>query len=141
MRLGKLNRPGVEQHETSRSNLEVTNMSCRWILLSLPILAFVTIVLWPIAGSTQRVISVRPAALERMQNLELSASSSHRPAYIPPEWGKLVSVQRLNDTKLQLFLQAESGDIYFVRLTQQGEYLYLDTSDQGGVALVLRRSP
>ena len=103
--------------------------------------AVVTMVLWPSPGSTQQVNSVRPATVERMQNLELSASSSRRPAYLPPEWGTLVSVQRLNDSKLQLILQAEGGDIYFVRLTQQGEYLYLDTSDEGGVTLVLRRQP
>jgi hypothetical protein len=99
------------------------------------------ITLWPTAVATQQVNSVRPATLERMQNLELSANSSRRPAYLPPEWGKLVSVQRLNEAKLQLILQDESGDIYFVRLTQQGEFLYLDTTDRGGVALVLRRSP
>jgi hypothetical protein len=116
-------------------------MSRRWILLSLPILIFATIALWPTAVATQQVNSVRPASVERMQNLELSAASSRRPAYLPPEWGTLVSVQRLNDSKLQLFLQAESGEIYFVRLTQQGEYLYLDTTDRGGVTLVLRRSP
>lgn len=116
-------------------------MSRRWILLSLPILIVAAIALWPATVATQQVTSVRPASVERMQNLELSASASRRPAYLPPEWGQLVSVQRLNDTKLQLFLQAEDGDIYFVRLTQQGEYLYLDTTDQGGVALVLRRSP
>jgi hypothetical protein len=115
-------------------------MSRRWILLLL-IAAVVTMALWPIAGSTQQVNSVRPAIVERMQNLELSASASRRPAYLPAEWGKLVSVQRLNESKMELFLQAESGDIYFVRLTQQGEYLYLDTTDQGGVALVLRRRP
>jgi hypothetical protein len=115
-------------------------MSRRWILLLL-IAAVVMMVLWPIAGSTQQANSVRPAAVKRMQNFELNASSSGRPAYLPPEWGKLVSVQRLNDSNVQLFLQAESGDIYFVRLTQQGEYLYLDTTDQGGVALVLRRQP
>jgi hypothetical protein len=107
----------------------------------MPILVFVTIALWPTVVSTQQASSVRPASVERMQNLELSASSSRRPAYLPPEWGHLVSVQRLNDSRVQLFLQAESGDIYFVRLTQQGEYLYLDTTDQGGVALVLRRRP
>jgi len=116
-------------------------MSRRWMLLSVPILAFAAIALWPTAGSTQQVISVRPASVERIQNLELNASSSRRPAYLPPEYGRLVSVERLNDSKLQLFLQSESGDIYFVRLTQQGEYLYLDTTDKGGVALVLRRSP
>ena len=76
-----------------------------------------------------------------MQNLELNADTSRRPSFIPPEWGKLVSVQRLNEAKIEMFLQSESGDIYLVRLTQQGEYFYLDTTDRGGVALVLRRQP
>jgi hypothetical protein len=110
-------------------------------VLSLLVLALAVIVLWPSAVSTQQVNSVRPAKVERMWNLEVSADASRRPAYLPPEWGKLVSVQRLNDQKLELFLQAENGDMYFVRLTQVGEYLYLDTTDQGGVTWVLRRSP
>lgn len=110
-------------------------------LLSLPVLAFVTITLWPTTVSTQQVSGVRPSTVARMQNLELDASSSYRPAYIPAEWGKLVSVQRLDDLKVQLFLQGENGDIYLVRLTQQGQYFYLDTSDNGGVTLVIRRQP
>jgi hypothetical protein len=113
----------------------------RMIPLSLPILAVLTIALWPTAVSTQQVNGVRPSTVARIQNLELEASSSHRPAYIPAEWGKLVSVQRLDELKVQLFLQAENGDIYLVRLTQQGEYFYLDTSDKGGVVLVIRRQP
>jgi hypothetical protein len=116
-------------------------MSRKQILLSLPIPVFLAIVLWPSAVSTQRVPSVRPALVEQMQNLELSANSSRRPSYIPPEWGRLVSVERLSDSKVELFLQAESGEIYLVRLTQLGDYLYLDTSDRGGVTLVLRREP
>jgi hypothetical protein len=119
---------------------EVDDMSGKSISLILLVLALAAMALWPAAVSTQ-VKSVRPAKVERMWNLELSADSSRRPAYLPPEWGTLVSVQRLNESKLQLVLQAEDGDIYFVRLTQVGEYLYLDTTDQGGVALVLRRSP
>jgi hypothetical protein len=103
--------------------------------------AFAAVAFLPSAVSTQQAQSVRPTTVERMQNMELSASASRRSAYLPPEWGKMVSVQRLSDSKLQLFLQAENGDIYFVRLTQQGEYLYLDTTDRGGVALVLRRQP
>src|ERR1700736_6527645 len=116
----------------------MTRRSIPWSLL---ILAFVTIVLWPTAVSTQQGNGVRPSTVARMQNLELDASSSHRPAYIPAEWGKLVSVQRLDELKVQLFLQAENGDIYLVRLSQQGEYFYLDTSDKGGVVLVIRRQP
>lgn len=104
-------------------------------------LVFLAGVLWAKTGSTQQGGAVRPATVARMQNLELEGSTSHRPAYIPAEWGKLVSVQRLDDLKTQLFLQADNGDIYLVRLTQQGQYLYLDTSDKGGVALVIKRQP
>ena len=111
------------------------------IPLWLPALAFVTIALCPTTISTQQASSVRPSTLVRMQNLELNENSSHRPTYIPAEWGKLVSVQRLDALKVQLFLQAENGDIYLVRLSQQGEYLYLDTSDKGGVVLVIKREP
>jgi hypothetical protein len=116
-------------------------MSRRWIFPAALFLALVAIVVAPRTAAPQQVRSARPAVVERMQNLELSANSSRRPAYLPPEWGRLVSVQRLNDAKLELFLQAENGEIYLVRLTQQGGYLYLDTTDQGGVALVLSRQP
>ncbi len=109
--------------------------------LWLPVLGFVTIAVWPTPVSTQQVPGVRPSTVARMQNLELEANLSHRASYIPAEWGKLVSVQRLNELKVQLFLQAENGDTYLVRLTQQGEYFYLDPSDKGGVALVIRRQP
>ncbi len=40
-----------------------------------------------------------------------------------------------------LFLQAENGDIFPVWFTQRGNYLYLDTSDRGGVAAVIKREP
>jgi hypothetical protein len=97
--------------------------------------------LWPASVSTQQAGGIRPTTVTPMQNLELNAGSSHRPAYIPAEWGQLVSVQRLDDLKVQLFLQADNGEIYLVRLTQQGEYFYLDTSDKGGVVLVIKRQP
>jgi hypothetical protein len=105
------------------------------------ILAFVAIGLCPASVSTQQAGAIRPATVTRMQNLELNESSSGRPAYIPAEWGKLVSVQRLDELRVQLFLQADNGEIYLVRLTQQGEYFYLDTSDKGGVVLVIKRQP
>jgi hypothetical protein len=109
--------------------------------LFLTILAFIAIGLWPASVSTQQTGGIRPSTLTPMQNLELNASSSHRSVYIPAEWGKLVSVQRLNELKVQLFLQADNGEIYLVRLTQQGEYFYLDTSDKGGVVLEIKRQP
>jgi hypothetical protein len=109
--------------------------------LWLPVLALLTIPLWPTTLSTQELGSVRPSTVARMQNLQLETSLSHRPAYIPAEWGRLVSVERLDELKVQLFLQADNGDIYLVRLTQHGEYFYLDTSDKGGVALVIKRQP
>ena len=43
--------------------------------------------------------------------------------------------------EVQLFLQADNGEIYLVRLTQQREYFYLDISDKGGVVLVIKRQP
>jgi hypothetical protein len=107
----------------------------------LPVLVFTAMGLWPANVSTQQAGGIRPSTLARIQNLELDQSSSHRPAYIPAEWGKLVSVQRLDELKVQLFLQADSGEIYLVRLTQQGDYFYLDTSDKGGVVLVIKRQP
>jgi hypothetical protein len=105
------------------------------------VLTLVIIGLWPARVSTQQAGGIRPKTVTPMQNLELNASSSHRPAYIPAEWGRLVSVQRLDELTVQLFLQADNGEIYLVRLTQQGEYFYLDTSDKGGVVLVIKRQP
>src|SRR5713226_2206181 len=101
------------------------------------LLALATLLFWPSSIATQQVSAVRPLKLSQMQNLELADSSSYRPAYIPADWGRLVSVQRLDEMNVELFLQAENGDIFLVRLVQRGGYLYLDTSDKGGVALVI----
>ncbi len=56
--------------------------------------------------------------------------------------GPMVAVEKIDVFSYVLFLEAENGDIYLVRLSQRGRNLYLDTSDEGGVALVLsgRRS-
>ncbi len=40
-----------------------------------------------------------------------------------------------------LFLQSTSGEIYVVQPLQSGDYLYLDTYDEGGVASVIQREP
>lgn len=85
--------------------------------------------------------AVRPSRVERLTNLEVSATNSNQLAYLPQEWGRLVAVQRLDALSHMLFLQAENGDIFPVRLTQRGNYLYLDTSDRGGVATVIKREP
>src|ERR1700730_10370941 len=99
-------------------------------------LLFVAIGLWPASVSTQQAGAIRPSTVTRMQNLELNESSSRRPAYIPAEWGKLVSVQSWHELRVQVILQADNGEIYLVPLTQQGEYFYLDTPDKGGVVPV-----
>lgn len=100
-------------------------------------------VLLPLRSSSQerQRTAVRPARLEPMQNTGILAGESGKPVYIPAEWGKLVSVQRVTGDRLMLFLQADNGEIYLVRMVQTGQYFYLDTQDQGGVALVIRRSP
>ena len=89
----------------------------------------------------QQKSAVKPAMLEPMQTMGVNASESGLPAYLPAEWGKLVSVQRIENDRYMLFLQSEQGEIYVVRLIQRGQYLNLDTYDQGGVALVIRRNP
>jgi hypothetical protein len=85
--------------------------------------------------------SVRPAYLQRMQNIGVKADESGRPVFLPPEWGYLVAVERTGTNSFTLFLQSTDGPIYTVRLLQNGDYLYLDTYDKGGVALVLERQP
>lgn len=85
--------------------------------------------------------AVRPAHLEAMRNMGVNTAQSGFPAYLPREWGSLVTVQKTEDANYVLFLQSENGEIYLVRLIQRGEYLYLDTYDRGGVALVIRRNP
>ncbi|MCW5977250.1 MAG: hypothetical protein KIT09_04195 [Bryobacteraceae bacterium] len=87
----------------------------------------------------QRRNAVSPAKLEPMQNMGAYAADSGRPAFLPAEWGSLVSVQRIEGDRLMMFLQNEKGEIYLVRLVQRGQYFYLDTYDHGGVALVIRR--
>lgn len=115
-------------------------MRFRNIKLGSSFLALCLFLALPLAPQAPQA-AVAPARLEPMQNLEMDASRSGRPASIPKEWGRLVSVQRTSDRHYALFLESEGGDIYVVRLLQRGEYLYLDTYDQGGVALVIRRTP
>lgn len=104
------------------------------------VLAIALLAAWMAPRNTQaQSPAVRPAKVVPMQNFEVEASRSGRPAFLPREWGRLVSVQRLSEEHLALFLEAENGEIHVVRLLQRGGYLYLDTTDQGGVATVLRR--
>lgn len=114
-------------------------MQIRSVQFSAAYLALCLILALPL--SPQAPKAVQPAKLEPMQNLEMDASRSGRTASIPKEWGRLVSVQRTSDRHYVLFLESGSGEIYLVRLVQRGEYLYLDTYDQGGVALVIQRTP
>jgi len=76
-----------------------------------------------------------------MENLEAQAANSRRPVYLPAEWGRLVGVEKTAANHYTLFLQADSGEIYLVGLIQSGKYLFLDTYDDGGTALVIRREP
>jgi hypothetical protein len=85
--------------------------------------------------------AVRPARVAQIKNFDLEAARSNRPAYVPREWGKLVSVERLDEQHFALFFQPDTGELILVRMVQRGGYLYLDTRDEGGVATVLRREP
>lgn len=92
-------------------------------------------------SQNQPPAKVRPANVEVMRNMGLDAAKSGLPVYLPREWGRLVSVQKSDGAGYFLFLENEDGQIYIVRLNQRGQYLYLDTYDQGGVALVIGRNP
>jgi len=94
--------------------------------------------LWP---AVQKKVPVQPIQVVPIENFEVDADKSYRPAYIPREWGYLVSVQRIDALTYVLFLQTEDGTISLVRLTQRGGYLYVDTSEQGGIVTVIRREP
>ena len=94
-----------------------------------------------ILASAQKNEPVSPAQVVPMQNLETEVARSGRPAYLPAEWGRLVTVERLGPNAVTLVLEAENGDLRFVVLTQRGAYFYLDTKDQGGVVTLLSRRP
>jgi|SRR6266850_7009385 len=109
-------------------------------------LAFlVSLVLVPVAlqsGSQNRSgFSVQPIKLEPMRNMGLDTTKSGLPVSLPREWGRLVSVQKTESAGYSMFLENDDGEIYVVNLLQRGQYLYLNTYDNGGVALVIRRSP
>jgi hypothetical protein len=116
-------------------------MQAKVLTRLLPMLLMTLLLVPSTSPQSQSTSSVSPAKLVRVPNFETEASRSNRPAYLPREWGRLVSVQRLDEAHLMLILQADGGEIYFVRMIQRGGYLYLDTVDQGGVASVLRREP
>jgi hypothetical protein len=104
--------------------------------------ALIMILLQPSSDAqVRRKDPVTVAQVERARNLTLDAALSHRPAYIPREFGRLVSVHQLDRQHYMMFFEAANGDITMVRLLQQGNYLFLDTYDQGGVATVLTRQP
>lgn len=106
-----------------------------WVLL-------LSLLLWPVPVYPQgEPQPVRPARVERMQNLEVTVTNSYRPAYLPREWGRLVAVERVDNTSVMLFFEGAKGEIYLVRLAQRGGYLFLDTADRGGLVTVLPREP
>ncbi|MBI4467133.1 MAG: hypothetical protein HY656_06895 [Acidobacteria bacterium] len=106
-----------------------------WVLL-------LSLLLWPVPVSPQEGPQpVRPARVERMQNLEVAITASFRPSYLPREWGRLVDVERMDNASVMLFLEGAKGEIYLVRLAQHGGYLFLDTADRGGLVTVLPREP
>jgi len=111
-----------------------------WFTATVPLLVAV---LLPSVVSTQESSgqAIRPARVAQIENLELDAARSNRPTYLPAEWGRLVSVQSAGEGNFWLFLEAANGSIYVVRMRQRGAYLYLDTSDQGGVTLMISRQP
>lgn len=94
-----------------------------------------------IQPSAQKDEPVSPARVVPMQNVETAVERSGRPAYLPAEWGRVAAVERLSPNSVVLVLEAEDGDLRFVVLAQRGAYLYLDTTDQGGVVTLLRRRP
>jgi len=92
------------------------------------------------SGSQNRAASyVQPHKLEVMRNLELESDKSDFPVALPREWGRLVSIQKLDATDYSLFLENDAGEIYVVNLIQRGRYFYLNTYDNGGTALVIKR--
>ena len=82
---------------------------------------------------------VQPIRVEVMRNLGLDSAKSDLPVSLPREWGRLVSVQKIDATGYSMFLQNDGGEIYIVNLIQRGQYFYLNTYENGGVALVVRR--
>ena len=83
----------------------------------------------------------QPARVEAMRNQGLNTSRSGFPVLLPREWGRLVSVQKMDATNYSMFLQSDAGEIYIVNLIQRGQYFDLNTYDNGGTALVIRRGP
>ena|SRR5688572_30460074 len=88
-----------------------------------------------------RTQSVQPPRIEAMRNLGLDSARSGIPVSLPREWGRLVSVQPMDGAGYAMFLQNDGGEIYVVNLIQRGQYLYLNTYDAGGTALVINRHP
>ena len=91
------------------------------------------------AGLLQEPVA-SPARVLPMQNFAMDAKESGRPASVPLSWGHLAAIHSLGNGNHVLVFEAESGDLRFVRLVLRGEYLYLDTRDQGGVVTVLGRN-
>ena len=106
------------------------------------LLALILTALVPQSSSQNRLdASAQPGRVEAMRNQGLDTSRSGFPVVLPREWGRLISVQKTDAVDYTMFLQNDAGEIYLVNLIQRGKYLYLDTYDNGGTALVIKRGP
>lgn len=81
------------------------------------------------------------ARLVNIQNYELRTETSYKNFYVPYEWGPLVSVQAIGGTNFLLFYQSADGPVYVVNAVLRGRYLYVDTTEDGGVTIFIPRTP
>ena len=72
---------------------------------------------------------------------EIRTETSYKNFYIPYEWGQLVSAHAVGGSNFLLFFQSADGPIYIVNAVLRGRYLYVDTSDDGGVTVYIPRTP
>lgn len=114
----------------------------RWTLLGVVLVACVGFA----AGRVYPQAPMPPlrqttAHLNNIQNFELRTETSYRNFYVPYEWGHLVAVQAIGGTNFLLFFQSADGPVYIVNGVLHGRYLYIDTSDEGGVTVYVPRTP
>jgi hypothetical protein len=93
------------------------------------------------SSSQDKPGAVMPAKVQPMLNVEPNLSRAGAPAYLPREWGRLVSVQKGIGDAYMMFLENDAGEITVARLSLRGNYFYLDTSPETGIVMQIKRNP
>ena len=112
-----------------------------WKWIAILLVALVAFAAGRLYSQATPPLRQKTAKLVNIQNYELRTETSYKNFYIPGEWGQLVAVQTIGGANFLLFFQSHDGPVYVINAVQRGRFLYLDTSEEGGVTVYIPRTP